>query len=210
MNLKKLISIGSSPLGDPYLMKRELPLNRSSTLHKELFEILSIKNGFYAFESALLFRPVLSSHGVLSIDAWNKSSLWRNTYQIPLKEMLFFAEDLFGGQFAICEDEIVSFDPETGEIETIADTFEGFAKEIMSDYDYFTGYSLAAAWQKSNGVIEPGVRLMPKQLFVLGGDFESSNLYKINDIKGMKSRGFFATKLAEVPEGGQVSFELID
>jgi hypothetical protein len=124
--------------------------------------------------------------------------------------MHFFAEDIFGGQFAIHENSIVSFDPETGEIEEISDTLEGWAEEILNDFDFFTGHSIASKWQKENGALKYGERLMPKRLFVIGGEFEISNLYSINDVKAMRARGGFANKLKDLPDGEKIEFEFTE
>lgn len=177
---------------------------------REVFQLLLNRNGFYAFESALLFRPLHVEGKPLALDDWNDKHTWLETYKLELPELFFFAEDVFGGQFAILGDNIVSFDPETGATETIGDSLETWANEVLSDYSFFTGYPIASEWQKKNGRMPPGYRLVPKQLFVLGGEFNCENLRMVEEVRGMRSRGFFATELVDVPEGGQISFELVD
>lgn len=204
--IRKLISIA----GEPISKGEGIPPADWKGLKSELFDLLSKRNGFYAFESALLVRPFAEGGLPRSLEKWNASDLWRKSYDIDLPALYFFAEDVFGGQFAITEDEIVSFDPETGVIEVIGHSLEQWADALLSDYDYFTGYSLASAWQKVHGGIPFGYRLIPRQLFVLGGEFEINNLMCVEEARAMRSRGFFATELKDVPEGGQVSFELVD
>lgn len=140
MNKQKigqLLDISSEPIGSR-LIKNTCPSGWSG-LKQELHQLLYLKNGFFAFESALLVRPLSFDHKPLSLEKWNKSDLWLDNYKIKIPELFFFAEDIFGGQFAIFNNTIVSFDPETGEIEEISDSLEGWAKEILSDYDYLTG-----------------------------------------------------------------------
>ena len=204
--LDKLISIGSQQI----VQSLESCPRSWIGLKSELYNFLAKKNGFYAFESSLLVRPLGESIAPLSLAHWNEPNLWRNTYRLELPELYFFAEDIFGGQFALIDDGVVSFDPETGEIEKIASSLEDWAKMLLRDYNYYTGYSLASTWQKINGPLQVGSRLIPKQLFVLGGEFQTSNLMCINDVRGMRSRGFFATELKDVPDGGKVTFELVE
>ncbi|WP_050030708.1 hypothetical protein [Verrucomicrobium sp. BvORR034] len=203
--LDKLISIGGTALVSEFR-----PPETWDGLKGELCDLLLRKNGFYAFEAALLVRPFGESLTPISLDPWNKPDLWLDAYRLDLPELYFFAEDVFGGQFALSKDGVVSFDPETGKLERVSSSLEGWAEGLLDDYDYFTGYSLASAWQKEHGCLPMGSRLIPKQLFVLGGDFESSNLMCVKDVRGMRSRGFFATELKDVPDGGQVTFELVD
>jgi hypothetical protein len=92
----------------------------------------------------------------------------------------------------------------------MGETLEEWARELVSDWDYYTGCSLASEWQKIHGPLPDGCRLIPKQLFVLGGEFEYANLQLIEEVRGMKSRVFFAAKLAGLTDGAQVSFKLVD
>src|SRR5215208_5343057 len=103
-DMKKLISRGHAAAG-------------------ELGELLAQRNGFYAFESALLVRPLANRALPFGILQWNVSSLWKEAYEdAALDGLLCFAEDAFGGQFALDEKGVVAIDPETGEREEIADT----------------------------------------------------------------------------------------
>src|SRR6185369_6640762 len=98
-------------------------------------------------------------------------------------------------QFAVGQDGIVAVDPETGDHERIATTLEGWATEILNDCDYRTGSPLARDWQKKNGPLAPGDRLLPKSPFVTGGASTVENLYSIADVEGMRFRGSIARQL---------------
>jgi len=204
--MSKLISISGDPISNEGVICPE----SWTGLKLELFDLLSKKNGFYAFESSLLVRALEKEGVPRSLEKWNAQNLWKETYRIDLPNLYFFAEDIFGGQFALTESEVVSFDPETGGIEVIGSSLEEWSDALLSDYDYFTGWSLASEWQRMHGNIPPGYRLLPKRLFVLGGEFEVNNLTSVEEVKAMRSRGFFATELKDVPDGGQISFELVD
>src|SRR5688500_15720487 len=101
MSIEKLLEIASPPSAgiepEPSLFAGQLGINAA----RDLTRMLAIKNGFFAFESALHVRPGRDSGELLGIAAWNAGSLWRDWYQGLTDGLLFFAEDAFGGQFAV-------------------------------------------------------------------------------------------------------------
>jgi hypothetical protein len=170
----------------------------------ELEELLSVKNGFYAFDSALLVRPLSCAGAPLGISEWNEPELWKYEYGSSLDGLLCFAEDVFGSQFALGREAIVAVDPETGELEPVSKTLDDWADMILGDINYRTGHSLALAWQAENGPLARGCRLVPKIPFVTGGQFVLGNLYSVSDVKGMRFRGSIARQIRDVPDGGHV------
>lgn len=176
----------------------------NSSLTRELADLLAERNGFYAFESALLVRPSHHTGSPLGLVQWNHEKLWRYAFQSNLVGVFFFAEDIFGMQFCIEQNGISSFDPETGDFEKISDTLHGWATCIVDDYRVRTGWPLGHEWQTVYGAIEPGQRLLPKQPFVLGGEYALKNLYKLNDVEGMLYRASIAIQLRDCPDGSTV------
>lgn len=171
----------------------------------ELMHFLDKCNGAYAFESALHFFSAAQDIQEISIAKWNSTEYWRSDYGSLNPSGYFFAEDIFGGQFFINNEGFFSFDPETGEVEKISVTFEHWCKEILDDYDYYTGHSLAHEWQLMHGKIPPGNRLLPKKPFVLGGEYDLENLYISESLKGMKARASIAIQLQKFPDGSTVN-----
>ena len=108
------------------------------------------------------------------------------------------------------DEAVYSFDPETARLQKIASSLEGWAKELLSDYNLWTGCSIAREWQQTHGALVSQVRLMPKIPFVCGGQFELSNLVSIDAVKGMRSRASLARQIVDLPDGAQVEFEVID
>ena len=209
-NIEKLISISSNSFNQGQVNLAPDLLAAAGTLGEELALFLPKKNGFYAFESALRVFPSGASELSFSIEEWNSEGLWRKEYVGLADGCLFFAEDIFGSQFCIKNNVIYSFDPETGGLEEIADCFEGWAKELLSDYNVWTGYSLAVEWQKINGALPNSQRLMPKIPFVCGGHFELDNLSAIDVVSGMKSRSNLARQIIDMPDGAQIEFKIIE
>jgi len=178
-------------------------------VEQELFQLLSRKNGFYAFEFALHVFPSDARRGI-SLEQWNSPTLWKDEYGSLAEGLLFFAEDIFGGQFCIKSDGVYLFDPETGKCEKIAPDLEGWADCVLTDYDYLTGYPIAHRWQEKHGVIPPDHRLVPKMPFVAGGQYELSNLRLAESTEGMKWRGNLARQIKDLPDGAKIRFEVIN
>lgn len=198
----KLISIASEPIGPRF--DRDGTLSQWGTLGNELAELLRLRNGFYAYESALLVRAMQSDHPPIGLVEWNAPKLWKSAYEEDLSEVLFFAEDVFGGQYCIRANAVHTFDPETGIFEPVSDSVRGWAAEVMRDYAFRTGYPLAHEWQIANGPLEVGVRLLPKTPFVCGGQYVLANLFAAADADGMNFRASIANQIRDLPDGAEI------
>jgi hypothetical protein len=211
-SLSKLLSIASSPLCESVRsLKLENQWQLSSVIVTELESVLKCKNGFYAFESALHVFPSGCGDSTTTLEKWNEPGLWKNSFRSELDSIVFFAEDLFGMQFGIMDEFVIKFDPETSEIdETFAESLGGWASIILDGFDYQTGYPLAHEWQRLNGPILPGRRLLPKIPFVLGGEFELSNLYEVDAIQGMRFRADLSKQIKDLPDGTPVQIDVVD
>lgn len=177
---------------------------------RELEHLINNRNGFWAFESSLLVRPFSNSTAPLGILEWNNKLLWKGNYDWKLDHVLCFAEDAFGCQFCLVEEKVCLFDPETGQLEDIANNLQDWAKAVIGDFEIRTGYSLAHAWQIRNLPLPPGARLLPKVPFVLGGKYSLENLHLSNDVEGMKFRAMVANQIRDVPDGGKIIIEIIN
>jgi hypothetical protein len=200
-SLSKLLQISGPAMGP------RAEFRGKDGLMGELLQLLSERNGFYAFESALLLRPGLSQiPELLDAKAWNKKDCWKYAYEFDLPPVFCFAEDVFGGQYSFLGNKVVYFDPESAETEIVAANLEEWATLILDDFNYRTGYPLARVWQKRHDPLPIGFRLVPKQAFVLGGAFTTENLKLMRDVEGMRVRGFLATHIRDLPDGGKITF----
>lgn len=144
--------------------------------HEGLKPLYASQNGARAFESCLLILPTTRTTALPTLQDWNAQRGWRKHYNIP-NEIVFFAMDVFAGQFGIDRDgRIHKFDPETGELSSHSSDLEGWATKILSDFDFELGFSAAHQWQRQNRPLDIGSRLLPRQPFVLGGEYSASNL----------------------------------
>lgn len=170
----------------------------------DLTRILCARNGFFAFESALLFRPLSSTASPLGIRQWNANETWKHSYSVNLNQKCFFAEDVFGVQFVIGAHSIESFDPETAAFQEVAATLEEWAGWLLDDTKRTTGWPFAHLWQMRHGSLPPGTRLAPKVPFVLGGSFDIESLYALAELEGMRFRGALANQIANSPDGTEL------
>lgn len=207
-SVMELLKLASAPLNQSGVSADFIPTGFSETLRNELVSILSVRNGFYIFESALHFLPSKTSLLSVGIEEWNRPNGWRAEYGKLSDGCLFFAEDIFGGQFCIESNRIWQFDPETGERVLVGASFDEWAKNVLNDYEIMTGYPLAHAWQEINGVIPEGMRLVPRTPFVLNGEFALSNLVLMDSEKSMRIRGNLARQISGLPDGAQISFKI--
>lgn len=125
-------------------------------------------------------------------------------------DLLFFAEDAFGNQFCIQNDAIATFDAETGAAEPLCRTIEEWAERVLSDFAYLTGYPLLHEWQATNGALENDTSLVPRIPFVLGGEYDLSNLVQMDAASGMRSRGNLARQIEDLPEGARIEFRIVN
>jgi hypothetical protein len=209
-NITKLLSISSGLICEEKPSFSQEINGLLGSLSQDLYKILTAKNGFYAFESALHVFPANFVCKEMELGKWNSLELWRSNYESSMGEYLFFAEDIFGNQFLIFNEKIYTFEPETGEIEEIAKNLEEWAKCILDDYNFFTGFQLAHEWQINNGVIPTGKRLIPKIPFVLGGKYTVDNLYLLDAATGMNLRADLAKQIINLKDGEKIKFHIID
>ena len=207
MTLKSLIDLSGPSLSDA------LPRRTLQSLGKrenELYELLRTKNGFYAFESALhVFPSSPAKKAAITLEEWNDASTWRACFD-GLGDGLFFAEDIFGGQFFIRGESILTLDPETGRVESFARNLEEWASRVVDDFEVVTGHPLAHEWQQQHGRLPADSRLIPKTPFVLGGAYVVENLYASEAAKGMRLRSEIARQIRDLPNGAKVRLKVVE
>ena len=172
--------------------------------------MLRLRNGFYAFEGALHVLPAGRQAMMMSLEEWNSADLWRYEYGYLAEGLTFFAEDALGNQFCLHEDEVLSFDAETGQTDLIGSSIEDWSSRMLFDYEFLTGFPLLHEWQVTHGRVPAGSRLLPVVPFVLGGEYSVSNLQVVDAVSGMRSRGDLARQLRDLPDGAQIEFKIID
>ena len=208
--LNKLLNISGERLSPNSRVDGGSLRNINKEAVKDLILLLQARNGFYAFESALHVFPFDAVEHEISIVEWNQTELWIDDYAGLADGALFFAEDVFGGQFCIRSDGVHIFEPETGEFEFLSPDLNGWAVAIMNNFEIYTGYPLAHEWQEVHGPLERGKRLLPKIPFVLKGDFSVDNLYSADAVKGMKWRADLARQVRDLKDGESIQISIVE
>jgi hypothetical protein len=136
------------------------------------------------------------------LGAWNADETWKDTYGPLTDGLYFFAQDLFGVQFAIEDDRRVStFDPETGDRTTIGASLDDWAEWLLAEPDERGARSFAKQWQDTHGALGHDQRLLPRTFFVLGGDYADDNLMAADAVTAMRVRGPIAQQVHDRPDG---------
>ncbi|MFD7908668.1 hypothetical protein ACFV4G_41315 [Kitasatospora sp. NPDC059747] len=203
--MNKLLSIASGAIS-PSAPK---VVSAFGSFANSLDALLVEMNGFYAFESALHVFP--SGEAGLpgrSVEEWNSKSLWRDSYGHLMPDVIFFAEDVFGGQFAVARDGVVySFNPETAALVRFSEDVARWRGDVIADWNHATGYSVGHEWQMRNGPLPVGHRLVPKIPFVVGGEFSCENMVPVEAAAALKYWGRFALAIAGGRDGDQFRFD---
>lgn len=174
----------------------------------ELARLLERRNGFVAFESALLVLPGQNAGQVPGLDEWNDPRGWRKHYrEVVSDDVVFFAMDALCCQFGTTSSAVVHLDPESGSLTTLSSTLEEWAALLLADYEQQTAWPLCKAWQAEHGPLGPGQRLIPLRPFVLGGDFEADNLRAMACGPALELLGRLYAQIKSAPDGSQVTVD---
>lgn len=184
--LNKLINISSESISKVIDVK--LPL--------ELKKLYNVKNGFIAFESTLRIYDVDT--------VFNINRLIQEKLDI---ECIFFGDNALGDGFCIKNDEFYKYDFELGELELMGKGIEEFSLSLLSQYNYYTGYSLAKEWMENNKGLDINEVLMPIIPFSLGGEYSEKNLVAYPRDEGIIIKIDFCKSISKYSDGMQVNLE---
>jgi len=198
-SVHRLLAIASAPLSEA--LPEIPPWNGAALLRSELERLLLKKNGFYAFESALHVLPGSIVAGQPHLAEWNSPNGWRGLYSPAIESLFFFAQDAFASQFALSRSGVVRFNPESGEVEAVAPSVEDWARKVLEDFPFETGWTVAKEWQEEHGPLPAGHRLLPKRPFSLGGDYVANNLVAVPADRAMQMLGRLYSQIRSIPDG---------
>jgi hypothetical protein len=157
--LVELVRTAGVPVSRTPMRLRDTPVTLSRDRRVELEALLHLRDGFRARGGAVLVRPSVTVGQVRGISDWNQLTLWRLPFS-SASELLFFAEDVLGRQFALYKDEIVLFEPETGKFDHFAFRLEVWAERLVDDPDAW-GRQRVLDWQEEHPALGHVDRLQP-------------------------------------------------
>ncbi|MEY9944739.1 hypothetical protein ABH937_001805 [Kitasatospora sp. GAS1066B] len=196
--LEQLLTRARGPMGPAV----ELDFGLGDGPFAELGSVISGMNGFFLFNAGVqVFRVGEEGLGPDMV-AWNSGEAWKDTYEGLADEIFCFGQDIFGVQFGIVGNEdVVRFNPETAEVERLGGSLEDWARWLLADPDVNGAAGFARAYQKRNGPLDPGQRLVPLEFFVGGGDYSDENLVVHDAVTAMRIRGPIARQVHDLPDG---------
>lgn len=194
--LERLLRRGRAPLGPP------VTVDLGPGLFAELAALLERANGFTVFDAGVqVFHAGGGGLGP-ALETWNADVTWKDGYGRLADGLYCFGQDLFGVQFAIEDGRRVSvFDPETGDRTTIGASLDDWADWLLADPDVRGARSFARRWQDIYGALGHDERLLPRTLFVLGGEYTDANLVVEDSVTCMRVRGPIARRIHDLPDG---------
>ncbi|MER5391434.1 DUF6531 domain-containing protein [Saccharopolyspora sp. NPDC002686] len=203
--LELLLDRSRGPAG----LAREVELDAEEGPLVELAALLSLRNGFFAFNAGVqVFRAGDPGIGP-ELGGWNRSRTWKDAYGGLADGLFCFGQDLFGVQFAVQDRRsVVTFDPETARITELGSSLEDWARWLLSDPDQNGCRTFATRWQDENGALPPDQRLIPRRFFVLGGGYDYANLTAKDAAECMRIRGPIAEQAAALPDGARLQITI--
>jgi hypothetical protein len=198
--LERLLGVSRGPTGQP----RRVEFDTDRGPLAELAELLSLRNGFSVCNAGVqVFRAGDPGVGP-ELEHWNRADTWKQTYGSLAGGLFCFGQDLFGVQFAITDQRVVTVDPETGTRTDLGDSLESWAAWLLKDPDTNGCRAFATAWQDTHGPLEHHQRLIPWQFFVLGGTYDEANLTAKDSATAMRIRGPVAQTVGVLPEAAEL------
>lgn len=172
--------------------------------------LLSSHNGLTAFNGGL--RIFGTKPGVLpALQDWNAPGGWRSAYKELAKEnLIFFAEDVFGNQFAFENRSVAYFNAETGQTTLFATSFSKWVSTVLDDPADTLQLMLYKSWLNKGERLEPSEHLCPTYPFVVKADPPLHELYRVSSMEDMRYKGNFAYQIKDVPDGAQIKIRVTD
>lgn len=158
--LAELVRGAGPPISRAPKRLLDTPVTLARARKLELEALLHLRDGFVALRGALIVRPSVTVAAVRGVEDWNQLTLWRTPYR-SATALLFFAETVMGQQFALHKDEVVRFEPTTGQWEHVGFDLDRWAEHVLDDPSAL-GADLVAQWVAEHGALLPSQRLQPR------------------------------------------------
>lgn len=173
-------------------------------LPTDLANVLHDSNGFMVHEGSLHVRGAVVSPEWHSLRAaWSGPNSFSRLYPEVRSSDVPFAQDQFGDQFLIREGAIVRLFAETGQIEPLAASLPDFFQQASRDIHKFLNVGL-------NHKLPPGQLIFAYPPFCLreSGAKASLNHAPVSEVIALHAE--LAGKLRDLPDGGQIQFNVTD
>lgn len=169
--------------------------------------IKRISNGGFFFDTSLHIYGVCKSPAYDSITYVN--NIIGHEYGELAKNLVFFAQEALGNQFAFSDKGVVMFNIETAEVDLLSEDFASFVDALFNDLDYLTGRGFIAEWKRKNNLTFDQ-RLCAKKPFVVGGDYGIENFYAQFFPTYLSSNANIAKQIHDLPDGTEIKIDIVD
>lgn len=183
--------------------KQESAVYTRDSLYAEFMEV---SNGGFFYNKSLHMYSSSVLHEEHNITQLN--SIIQDLYGELIKNSFFFGQDLFGNQFGFLDNHIILFNIETGDIETLCNSFYDWLELLQEDGDYLTGESLLLDWEKIHDSLNVSNRLCPKKPFVVGGEYKAENLSPLQIVENLSYNSELAKQIHNLPDGTPIRFQI--
>jgi hypothetical protein len=175
-----------------------------------LQEFLKHKNGFIALNGGIQFRGCVSKPSWLSIEnIWLGNNSLLNTYESLSASDIPFAQDGFGDQFIIRDNNVLRLSLENGLLENLDLSFKEFLNLIEINPIEFL------MLEPFEALFDLGKKLMPGQLMSVYPPFtfDSDKVRSFEPISAMERVNFLKdlyTQIKDLPDGSDTRFTVIN
>jgi hypothetical protein len=132
------------------------------------------------------------------------------TKNLSKRPSFFFAEDVFGNQFAFDDGSVVYFDVENGRATPFAKSFSEWLSIILEDPVDTLQLPLYKSWRDKGEQLEPFEHLCPVYPFIVKADPPLKELYRVKSIEDMAYKGTFAYQIKNVPDGVPIKIRVTE
>jgi len=181
------------------------PEVQNSGLEQELpssyMSLLNSINGFVAWNGGLHIRGLCEEPSWHSLrQAWEGHEAFHFLYENVRASDLPFAQDAFGDQFLIRDNQVMHLSAETGDLELKADSLKIFLENVSNDPLEYLLLQPLQQFLKEGNTFEPGRLIMAYPPFCTK---ESANGVSLKTIPAEELILFHADFAKQIPGDGQ-------
>ena len=196
------------PLLDAEIAERVLgPSGAPRTPHRRLLDAM---NGGYFFGRALHLFGACDEPAWHSLARWNSASLWRDAYGDVARDLVVFAEDAFGDQFAYSGfgGEVVCLEGELGRVSSIAPHFVAWLEAVLAAPTEVLPIDVLAREADAGRPLADGQQLYAYPPLCTIESKSDVTIGHVDAVEAMRFRGDLARQLRDLPPGTRVRIDV--
>lgn len=205
--MHSLLQQADENFSQPPIEVEVMELMSKRILDAKFFDFIRASNGGFFFDRSLQVYGICKGPSYHSISLVN--SIISHEYGKLAEGFTFFGQDVLGNQFAFSDKGVVMFNLETADIEVLAKDFDNWIQVVFGDLDYLTGRNLLKEWSKNNR-LGYDQRLCAKKPFLVGGEYNTENLYAQFFPTYLSSNANIAKQVHDLPDGAKIVIRITE